>query len=141
MIQPAIADFKAYFRRDFPYGSTAEKVADSDIQKAFDQATCLINEGLFASQTAYNIGFLTLAAHYLVMDFRNSSLGVKSEYDWLRVSKSVSGTAYGYTIPQYILDHPVLGMLSQTGYGAKYLTMVLGNLAGQMFTVTGTTQA
>jgi hypothetical protein len=46
-----------------------------------------------------------------------------------------------YSIPQHILDNPILAMLSKTNYGAKYLSMVLPRIVGQVFIVAGETQA
>lgn len=137
--QPTIADFKAYFNRDFPYGATIDKVMDSDIQKGMDLATINLNVGLFCTQQQYTIGFLLLSAHYLVLDLRASSQGIAGNYPWLTTSKSVGSVSEGLAIPPRILDNPIFAMLTKTNYGAQYLDMVLPQITGQMFTVHGRT--
>ena len=70
---PTVQDFKDYFNRDFPYGTTTDTIMDSDISKAELLAFIAINPCLFQSQEIYNIGFLLLSAHSLVMNIRASS--------------------------------------------------------------------
>ncbi len=140
MDKPTVSDFKSYFDRDFPYGTALSTVRDSDITKAMGEASVNFNEALFTSQANFTIGFLYLTAHYLVVDLRAASQGIAGTYTWLETNKSVGSVSQGFTVPQYILDHPVLSMLSKTNYGAKYLAMVMGGLVGQIFTVCGGTQ-
>lgn len=137
--QPTVTDFKAYFTRDFPYGTTNDTVLNSDITKAMGEANFSFNEALFSSQTNYTIGFLYLTAHYLVIDLRNSSQGLAGTYAWLETSKSVGSVSQGFSIPQQILDHPILAMLSKTPYGAKYLELISPSLVGQIFSSCGAT--
>jgi len=138
---PTIADFKSYFKRDFPFGDTESTVGDDDIQKALDEASVNLNPVFFTTQKAYTIGYLSLTAHFLVMNFRASSQGISGTFQWLEASKGVGSVNQSFSIPQYILDHPVLSLLSKTTYGTKYLSMILGQLAGQMFSVCGATKA
>lgn len=137
--KPDAAAFKTYFDRDFPYGSTIDTVRDSDIEKAFAEADFNFNETLFSSQSQFTIGFLYLSAHYLVTDLRNASQGIAGQYSWMVTSKSVGSVSESSTIPQRILDNPEFAMLSKTTYGAKYLSLVLPLLAGNIFTVEGAT--
>lgn len=139
--KPDATAFKAYFDRDFPFGSTIETVRDADIDKAIGEASVAYNEALFSSQANFTIGFMYLIAHYLVMDLRASSQGIAGEYSWLRTSKAAGSVSEGITVPQYILDHPVLSMLSKTNYGAKYLALILGSAVGAVSVVCGGTQA
>jgi hypothetical protein len=85
------------------------------------------------------MGFLYLSAHYLVTDLKNSSQGVASQYDWLTTNKAAGSVSQGSSIPQRILDNPELAMLSKTGYGAKYLSLILPQLCGNIFTICGRT--
>jgi hypothetical protein len=55
-------------------------------------------------------------------------------------SKSAGSVAASYSIPQDILDHPAYAMLAQTKYGAKYLQLVIPQLAGNFFTAYGPTK-
>lgn len=142
---PNVDDFKAYFIRDFPYTPDPEEdddlnyVINSDIYKALNDAKRVVNTSLFTSQDDYTAGFLTMAAHWLVMNLRASSQGIQGKFPWLQQSKSVGSVAESFGIPQRILDNPEFAMLCQTNYGAKYLFMVLPLMSGQMFTVCGRT--
>jgi hypothetical protein len=138
---PSVAEFKAYFYRDFPYGEDMETdIIDADITKAFGQTNFNINEDLFSDQGSYTIGYLLLAAHYLVVDIRMSSQGINGKYSWLEQSKSVGSVSQSFAIPQRILDDPYMAALAQTNYGAKYLQLLLPQLAGQIFAVRGSTR-
>lgn len=138
---PTVSDFKNYFSRDFPYGSSNDTVKNTDIQRAMGEAAFSFNEGLFTSQANYDIGFLLLTAHYLVMDLRASSQGIAGQYSWLENSKSVGSVSQSFAIPQRVLDNPEFSMLSKTNYGAKFLALLLPQLVGQVFTVCGRTSA
>lgn len=137
---PTVDDFKQYFYRDFPYGTDpATSVLDQDIAKAMGQCRVNINQGLFSDQDTYNIGYLLLTAHYLVIDLRMSSQGIAGQYSWIESSKSVGSVSESFSIPQRILDNPYFAMLSKTNYGAKYLEILIPQLAGNIFVVAGTT--
>ena len=136
---PTVADFKAYFTRDFPYGVTPNEVMDADITKAFGQVDALFNPGLFGTQANYSLGRLLMSAHFLVIDLRMSSQGIAGKYSWLSSSKSVGSVSESYQVPQRILDNPELAMLTQTNYGAKFLQLILPLLSGQIYSVCGGT--
>ena len=139
---PTITDFKNYFFRDFPYTPNVNdltKVTDRDLNKAFTDTDATINQGLFDNQDSFNVGYLTLSAHFLVMNLRASSQGIAGQYEWLEQSKSVGSVSTSSAIPQRILDNPMFAMLSKTTYGAKYLYMILPQLSGQIFIVAGDT--
>jgi hypothetical protein len=136
---PLISDFKAQFFRDFNYGTTMDTIQDQDITNALAQAVFNFNYDLFSSQDQVNLAGCFLTAHYLVIDFQNSSQGLASQYNWLLTSKSVGSVSAGYTIPQYILDNPEFAYLSTTGYGVKYLSLIMPLLIGNMFSVFGGT--
>lgn len=140
-IDPTTFDFKAYFDRDFPYGTTQETVMDSDILKGLQDAKITINQGLFGSQPAYQVGFLNLAAHFMVLSLKASSGGLQGQASWLQTSRAVGSVSESITVPQRILDNPEFAALSKTGYGMKYLLMILPLLSGQIFTVRGGTRA
>lgn len=138
---PTVTDFKTYFARDFPYGETAEFVMDADITKAQEQAAYNINEALFPSQPKFSMCFNYLTAHYLCIDLRLASQGVASQYNWVRTSKAVGSVSEGFQVPDRIMANPELAMLTQTGYGGKYLQLVLPQLVGNVFVVAGKTLA
>jgi len=140
LVNPTTDDFKAYFFRDFPFGSDpAQNVVDQDIMNAFATTVVTINPGLFPDQATYTLGFELLAAHYMVMSLRASSQGITGRYTWLVSSKSVGSVSEGLTIPQRILDNPEFAMLSQTNYGAQFLFLILPFLSGNITTVCGAT--
>lgn len=140
-LNPTVADFKNYYYRDFPYGTDpALNVLDQDIAKAYGQTNINFNPALWSDQASYTIGYLLLAAHYLVVDLRMSSQGISGKYSWLETSKSVGSVSDSYSIPQRILDDPYFAMLTQTNYGAKYLQLVIPRLGGQIFIAYGSTR-
>lgn len=153
--KPTVQDFKDHFDRDFPYApyipdpidpvnnpptqDPAVGVTDKDIQRAMLEAEACLNEAICPSQAAYTLWYLYLTAHFLVMDLRAAAQGIEGNYSWITSSKSVGNVAEGFTVPQKILDNPVLGMFSKTNYGAKYLNMVLPYLAGAFYVIPGAT--
>lgn len=136
---PNVTDFKQYFNRDFPYGSTTDTVMDSDILKAMNLASINLNEGLFPAQDNFWIGYLLLSAHYLVTNLQNSSQGIAGQYDWLTSSKSAGSVSQGIAIPDRILASPEFSMLTKTRYGALYLDLILPYLSGNFHVVLGDT--
>lgn len=138
---PSVAEFKTYFVRDFPYGTDIEtSVTDADIAKAFQQVNVNISQGLFTDQSIYTVGYLLLAAHFLVMNLRAASQGISGRASWLEQSKSVGSVSQGFAIPEYILNNPLLSIYSQTNYGMQYLQLLLPLLPGQMFISYGSTR-
>lgn len=128
---PTIGDFKAYWTRDFPYSADPnEGVTDTDINKAYGQTAFNINPGLFATQEQYTLGYLLLAAHYLVTDLRMASQGLSGQYNWAEQSKSVGSVSQSFAIPPKLMENPYFMMLSRTNYGAKYLELIMPQLAG-----------
>ncbi len=139
-LAPTIAEFKAYFVRDFPYGTDpTTSILDADINKAFGQTNFNISQDMFATQGNYQIAYMLLAAHYLVTDLRMSSQGLSGQYSWAESSKSVGSVSQSFAIPQKILDNPFFAMLARTNYGAKYLELIMPLLAGQVGYVCGRT--
>lgn len=137
---PTVADFQAQYARDFPYGTDpAVAVIDSDITNAFNLTDITINQALWDSQMAYTIGYLYLSAHFMVLNLRESSQGLNGQWNWAQNSKAVGAVSEGFTIPQRIIDNPDFMAYTKTNYGAMYLNLLWPQLAGQMFTVCGTT--
>lgn len=137
---PSVADFQAYFNRDFPYGIDPETtVLDSDIAKAFQLTNVNFNPCFWANQGSYTVGYLLLSAHYLVSDLRASSQGINGQFSFLEQSKSVGSVSQSFAIPPRVLDNPDWSMLMKTNYGAQYLQLILPQLCGQIFTICGDT--
>lgn len=138
---PTVQDFKDFFVRDFPYGADMDQnVLDADISRAITEAGTQINGNCFDSQTTYTNGYLYLAAHIMVVNLRNSSQGVASAFSWLRTGKSVGSVSDSFQIPDRISQNPYLAALSKTGYGMKYLELLLPKLTGQIFSAAGGTR-
>jgi len=139
---PGVGDFKNFFVRDFPYGTDpATSIIDQDIENAFLEADLNVNTAFFETQAAYNLGYLLMSAHFLVISIRASSQGISGQYSWLQTNKSVGSVSEGMQIPPSILNNPALAMLSKTNYGARYLMIILPKMVGQIFTVCGKTTA
>jgi hypothetical protein len=138
---PSVADFKAQFVRDFPYGSNINtSVTDTDIASAYRFTNIQINQELWSNQSAYSLGYLLLSAHYLVLNLRSASQGTNGQWAWLEQSKSVGQLNASFAIPQRVLDNPNFATLTKTNYGAEYLALLWPQLSGQMFTVVGSTR-
>lgn len=139
---PSVADFQSFFTRDFPYGTDPNvAVLDSDITKAFLFVNVNMNEALFADQGSYNVGYLLLSAHYLVMNLRSSSQGINGQFNFLQSGKSAGAISESFAIPQRILDNPDWAILCKTNYGAQFIQLVLPQLSGQIFNAYGHTLA
>lgn len=139
---PAVADFKSLFFRDFPFGTDVNvAILDQDVSNSFVKTNIGINPDLWDDQASYTLGYLLLSAHNLVMTLRASSQGINGQFNWAQNNKSVGAVSEGFAIPQRILDNPEFMMLSKTNYGAEYLQLLLPKLVGQIFGVCGSTLA
>lgn len=133
---PAVSDFKNQFVRDFPYGTDSNtSILDADILNSYTFVNVNFNPDLWPDQTSYTLGYLLLAAHYLVLSIRSSSQGINGQFAFLQQSKSVGAIAESFGIPQRILDNPEFSILCKTNYGAQYLSLILPQLTGQVFAV------
>ncbi|MDR3244572.1 MAG: DUF4054 domain-containing protein [Elusimicrobiota bacterium] len=139
-----IDEFKEHFDRDFPFApeykpNDMDYIRDKDISKAFSEANLLFNPALFSDVEEKKLCFQYLAAHYLVIDIKNSSQGLSSGMQGFLGSKSVGSVSASYQFPQWLMSNPVFSALSQTGYGAKYLTLVQSRLIGNIGVIRGGT--
>jgi hypothetical protein len=118
--------------------SNAGLVSDLDITNAYAEACVSFNDTLFTSDDDMVLGYLYLAAHFLVNDLNAG--GVEGGgASGLVASRSVGNVSESYTIPQWQLDSPIYGFYTKSSYGLKYLNMVLPRLAGNFDTVEGCT--
>lgn len=138
---PSVSDFKSFFARDFPYGTDPNvAILDADITKAFTFTNINVSPGLFADQGSYNVGYLLLSAHYLVMNIRASSQGINGQFNFTQQSKGAGNVNEAFAIPQRILDNPDWAILCKTNYGAQFIQLVLPQLSGQIYSVRGSTR-
>ncbi len=124
---PTATEFKAQFVRDFPYAPAAdptnlEYITDSDITAAINQAQINFNSGLFGDNAT--IIFMFLAAHTLIMNIRNSSMGLSSQAKFALNSSSVGGVSISNNINEQFANDPLFSGYLQTGHGKVYLDMV-----------------
>lgn len=140
-VNPSVQDFKNYFNRDFPYGTTPNTVMDIDITNAYQDAGINFNPDLWADQQSYSIGYMLLAAHYLVINLRASSQGISGQYEWMQVGKGVGSVNESIQIPDRIMANPELAMYTKTYYGAKYVLFIIPQLSAQIYTVRSCTNA
>ena len=139
---PTTAQFQAQFARDFQYGSDpSTSVTDGDITNAFAFVPLAINQSLFGTQAAYTLGFLLLAAHYLVLNIRTAGQGLSGQYNFLQASKGVGSVSESFAIPPRILENPAFAMMAKTNYGAMYLQLIIPQICGAVFIAAGATRA
>lgn len=112
-------------------------ILDSDIQKAFVEAKMNFNPKLFASCEEIKTAFCYLAAHYLVIDLNNANNPFSLGGMGIVTSKSVGSVSESYGIPQWMLNDKNLGLYAQTGYGLKYLSLILPRLHGNIIFTKG----
>lgn len=131
-VPPTIAQFQAYFFRDFPYAppelatSTAattlcQYVINQDIQNAINEAAIDFNDALFGTN-AMTL-FYYLAAHFLVENIRNSSMGLNSQAKFPLESSSVGGVSINNSLCERLAQDANFAKYLTTGYGKKYLSM------------------
>ena len=115
------------------------KVADFDIQNAQNMAYMNFNGGLFASQLLYSQCFNLLTAHFLVTNLLASTQGVKSQYDWLTIQRTVGSVNSSFGIPSRVRNSMFLSTLTQTRYGAQYVSLIAPLLTGNVAGIIGNT--
>ena len=134
-----IAEFKTWFQRDFPFSEDPTKgITDADIEKAFAEAAFVFNKSLFEEKDQ-KLAFLYISAHYLVIDLKNSSMGLKGTFNGLMTNKSVGSVSVGYSMPNWILENPIYSLIAQTPYGVKYLSLIINSCIGNFVAVKGAT--
>lgn len=142
-----ISDFKSQFRRDFPYAPTAvigtdeelEYILDEDITNAFTQAKCNFNENIFSDDGCCKLAYLYLSAHYLSHDMKTAQNGINSTGAQNVASRSVGSVSESYSIPEEYQKDPYLNFFTTTGYGIKYLSLVMPLIRGNVYAVQGAT--
>jgi hypothetical protein len=128
-----IADFQAYFARDFNFAPANDDnniddyIVSADITKAITEAQLNFNECLFADPT---IPFIYLAAYTLVVNLQNSTRGLSSQAKFPISSNSVGGVSISFQIPERYSKDAFLQQYTKNGYGMKYLELVLPYLVG-----------
>ena len=129
---PTVAVFQAQFFRDFKYAPPDlfnltgpevinKYIVSQDIQNALNLALMDFNPQYGTYNT---IVFLYLSAHYMVMNIRNSSMGLNSQAKFMLESSSVGGVSIVNNINELFAKDPNFSKYLTTGYGQIYLDMV-----------------
>ncbi len=116
-------------------------ILDADIEKAFAEAKVNFNQALFSTDEEITLAFLYLAAHFLVIDIRNSSQGVNSKGNYNAQSQTVGNVSESLYIPDKIANNSIFQMYTTTGYGMKYINLVAPRLVGRVVAVRGAINA
>ncbi len=120
-------------------GDPLQYIQPQDITNAFAEAQVIFNPGLFTTDAVITLAYLYLTAHYLVNDLRTAAQGVESGGSFPVSARSVGSMSETYQIPDRYKDSPQLAFFTTTGYGQKFLSMVLPNLVGNFGHVYGGT--
>jgi hypothetical protein len=139
-----VSDFKAYFDRDFPFGTGFDTVRDNDISKALSEATLVFNPALFNTDEA-KVAFLYASAHFLALNIQSAGGliavgpgdGVNSQGDGFVSNKSVGSVSATIAFSDRIMQSPILSQFMRTNYGQKYLALVSARLVGAGSVVAG----
>lgn len=138
-----IDDFKNFFVRDFDYAIAAgattsiytcqkNYVMDADITRAFTEAKANFNECIWDSDDTLKAAYLYLTAHNLLFDLQTSVQGAGSSASYAVNSRSVGPASESYSIPDWMLQDPILGPFATTRYGQKYVALLKPLLIGNV---------
>ena len=116
-------------------------VLDADITKALAEASINFNQSLFSTDEQITLAFLYLAAHFLAIDLQRSAQGVNSSGNYTAQAQSVGNVSETLYVPDKLANNPIYQLYTTTGYGMKYLNLVLPRLVGRVSVVAGDTNA
>jgi len=114
-------------------------VLDEDIEKAFVEAQSSFNQSLFSDDQQIRVAYYYLTAHYLVNDLRTSARGIQSAGESIVSSRTVGSVSESYSIPDAWVKDPILNFYTKSGYGVKYLSLIMPRLVGNIGAVAGWT--
>lgn len=112
-------------------------VQDGDIERAFEEARINFNPDLFSNSNTAQLVFCYLAAHYLVIDLNNAQNPLALGVMGYTQSKSVGSVSESYGIPQWIMNDKILSPYAQTGFGRKYLSLIIPVITGNIICTPG----
>ena len=146
---PQVADFKAYFVREFVYGQGQDAVTDADIARALTEA----QDGSYFSVSLWDTlnqqitANLYLTAHLLVMNIQQMAgglsaiprgRGTRNVGESVPVSKGVGQASVTYMpVPPRVAESPTLLYFFMTTFGQRYMQMVTPRLIGNFQVVAG----
>lgn len=149
--KPTVAEFKAFFSRDFTYApepvppetnqDPALGITDNDISRAMLEGEMAANLDLAYDQASYTMWYLYATAHFLVNDLRTAFGGLEGSFQWTTTSKSVGSVSESYAVPESVQNNPALALWFRTNYGAKLMTMMMPYFVAPILSVCGRTHA
>lgn len=114
-------------------------ISDNDILRAFAEAKINFNPGFFKDDDTAIMVFCYLAAHYLVIDLNNAQNPLALGFMGFTQSKSVGSVSQSFALPDFVTKNAVLSQYMQTGYGAKYVSLISPYLIGNVILTRGRT--
>ena len=114
-------------------------LSDNDILRAFKEAKVNFNAGLFEEEETAKMVFLYLSAHYLIIDLNNAQNPLAMGFMGFTQSKSVGSVSQSFALPDFVTKNAVLSQYMQTGYGAKYVSLIYPYLIGNVLLIKGKT--
>lgn len=148
----SVAQFEAFFSRDFVYGPGIDSVRPVDIQNALNVASSVFNPTLFSTApigvppnltSEALVAYLYCSAHFLVTGLQGVGglgkvgKGLLSQGEGVVGSKGVGGVSVGYVWPSFITESGALFQLTKTVYGQLYLQVLMPRLVGNVGAVIG----
>lgn len=112
-------------------------ITDEDISRAFVEAKINFNPQLFPNCETMRLTYCYLAAHYLVIDLNNAQNPLALGFMGFTQSKSVGSVSESYGLPSWIMSDSKLSLYAQTGYGRKYLSLIMPYLVGNIIYTPG----
>jgi len=114
-------------------------VSDDDIERAMDEADCVWNAELAATENERKQQYLYLTAHFLCLDKRVTSGGLMGQLKGQVTSVSVGSVSESYQIPDAWTSNIMLFPFTTTAYGLIYLGFVAPKIVGNVRAVAGAT--
>lgn len=129
--EPPSEDWTLYNDNVFNY------ISDEDISRAFVEAKINFNPQLFPSCETMRLVFCYLAAHYLVIDLNNAQNPLALGFMGFTQSKHVGSVSESFLIPSWVQTSKMLSPYMSTGYGQKYLSLIMPYLVGNIICTKG----
>lgn len=139
---PTIEEFKAKFKRDFPYApendaDNLDFITDDDIQAAIDEASLEFNSSIFGDSSTTI--FLYLAAYHLVQNIQTSTRGLSAQASFVLESTGVGSVNVSNKISGRFSDDPAFSSYLKNAYGQKYIELAYPYTIGNVETILGET--
>ena len=145
-VPPTVAQFQAFFFRDFPYAGAETPSTDLDYVQPQDITNAIALAQINFSPRPFNIAsgqatavFMYLAAFFLVENLKASSKGIAAQANFPLNSIGVGGVSLGMEVPEQFKKNPTYSMYMRNAYGQQYMQLVYPYTIGGSMLVLGTT--